>query len=348
MKKLKNKDTVAIISLSSGLLGESFCLEQKLLAEKRLKELNLNFVYTPNALKGIDYLEKNPQKRAEDLIWAFENKNIKAIICALGGFDTYKTLEFILNNKKNIKTLQKNKKIFVGYSDTTVNHLMLNKLKIKSFYGIALLTCIAEWDKEILDYTKSSINWLFNINKPKEYIISEYWYKERKTFGFENKNIPREKYKEEHGYELLQGKAKFSGILLGGCLESIFSLLEKQNNNEIDKKYWILDNKTFKNKVLLLETSEEKLEPEIIKNQLEYLKKYNIFSNVKAVIIGKPQDEKYYLEYKNLFKTFFSDPYFKNIPVLYNINIGHAYPKMILKLNSKIKVDFLKSKIKSY
>ncbi len=75
-QKLKLGDTVAIISLSSGMLGEEFCRHNRKIGEARLKEMGLNFVYTPNALKGIEYLDKFPEKRAEDLKYAFRNPEI--------------------------------------------------------------------------------------------------------------------------------------------------------------------------------------------------------------------------------------------------------------------------------
>lgn len=43
----------------------------------------------PNALKGIKYLQENPQARARDLKDAFLDDSIAGIICSIGGDDTY-------------------------------------------------------------------------------------------------------------------------------------------------------------------------------------------------------------------------------------------------------------------
>jgi len=52
-------DTVAIVSLSSGLLGESVFIHKYDIAKQRLeKNYGLHVVAMPNALKGIDYLYK--------------------------------------------------------------------------------------------------------------------------------------------------------------------------------------------------------------------------------------------------------------------------------------------------
>ena len=71
MKKLKKGDKVAIVSLSSGILGEPFIKHELDLGIKRLEELGLIPVFMDNSLKGLDYIRENPKSRAEDLKKAF-------------------------------------------------------------------------------------------------------------------------------------------------------------------------------------------------------------------------------------------------------------------------------------
>ena len=66
-KCLQKGDKVAIVSLSRGLLGEPFIAHELELGVKRIKELGLVPVIMPNALKGMEYLEKHPEDRASDL-----------------------------------------------------------------------------------------------------------------------------------------------------------------------------------------------------------------------------------------------------------------------------------------
>jgi Uncharacterized proteins, homologs of microcin C7 resistance protein MccF len=123
--KLKKGDKVAIISLSMGLLGEPSMDFQKRLIERRLNDFGLEVVYTPHALHGIEFLKNTPEKRAEDLKWAFADATIKGIICAIGGDDTYKTIPYLLNDKTFINNVRNHPKIFIGYSDSTINQLLL-------------------------------------------------------------------------------------------------------------------------------------------------------------------------------------------------------------------------------
>ena len=63
-----------------------------------------------------------------------------------------------MEDEEFIRAVKNNPKIFMGYSDTTNNHLMLNKLGLSTFYGPCFLTDIAELDKEMLPYTKNYLN----------------------------------------------------------------------------------------------------------------------------------------------------------------------------------------------
>ncbi|TPE57989.1 LD-carboxypeptidase [[Mycoplasma] falconis] len=341
--KINKNDLIAIISLSDGMLGEDFAKHEVELANKRIKEFNLNFIYTLNALKGRDFICKNPDKRAQDLIWAFNNQDVKAIISAIGGFDTFKTLPFILDNPNYIKLIKDNLKPFIGYSDTTINHLMFNHLGLPSYYGICVATDLAELDKEMLPYTKQSFLNLFE-EKEWAYTSSDIWYNEREDFSINSLNKPRESFKEQDGFIEINVKEDFEGILIGGCVESINELIVgeefKQEVININKKYHLFDDKTdFTNRVLLLETSEARITPEKLEEMLNNLATTGVFNKINGILFGKPQNNTYIYEYKAILEKL-AKKY--DLPIVYNINIGHAYPKMLLKLNANVK--YLKDK----
>jgi len=76
--RLKRGDTVAIVSLSSGLGGEEAFLHRYQRGKQRLEEVfGLNVVTMPHALKGIKLLYDNPALRAKDLMEAFKNPRYK-------------------------------------------------------------------------------------------------------------------------------------------------------------------------------------------------------------------------------------------------------------------------------
>ena len=86
----------------SGISGNPDVLWKYNIGKMRLEAMGLHVVSTPNSQKGEEFLQHNPQARAEDLLWAFENPSIKAIIANIGGNDSEKVLPYL-----NAKTYKK-------------------------------------------------------------------------------------------------------------------------------------------------------------------------------------------------------------------------------------------------
>ena len=74
-------------------------------------------------------------------------------------------------------------KIFLGFSDTTMNHFMLNKVGIKTFYGQAFLRMYCELSKEMLPYTKNYFEELILTGRIQKIYPSDVWYKGREDFS---------------------------------------------------------------------------------------------------------------------------------------------------------------------
>jgi muramoyltetrapeptide carboxypeptidase LdcA involved in peptidoglycan recycling len=95
--------------------------------------------------------------------------------------------------------------------------------------------------------------------------------------------------------------------------------------------------------ILLLESSEEKPTPEKYRRALSYLKEAGIFEAVSGVLVGKPMDEAYAEEYRQLLVTVIDRP---ELPVLFNINVGHALPRCIIPFGVNAVVDAEKQSIR--
>ena len=202
--KLKKGDKVAIVSLSSGLAGEEMFRHRYELGKKRLEQLGFNVVTMKNALKGIEYLYNHPEKRAEDFMEAILDKDIKGIICNIGGDDTIRLLPYI-----DFKVIANNPKVFMGYSDTTINHFMMQKAGVVSYYGPAVMTDFAE-NNNMHTYTLKYINEVLLENR-EDIVIksSDKWTSEYLDWAIEeNDNISRKMNEEKYGYEVVQGKRK--------------------------------------------------------------------------------------------------------------------------------------------
>ncbi len=334
-------DKVAIVSLSRGLLGMPFCKHELDLGIKRLKEYGLEPVMMDNTLKDMDYLAIHPEARASDLKEAFSDKSIKGIICAIGGNDTYRLIPYLMDDEKFKESVKNNPKIFIGFSDSTINHLVLNKLGLRTFYGPCFMADIAELDKQMLPYTKKYFDKLFLNEECFEIKSSDIWYSDREQYSSDQLGVPRKSHQEIHGYEVLNGKGKITGKLYGGCIESLYNtMVNKRHNDEVNiiEKYKILPPlKEWQDKILFLETSEEKPTPKEIEKMLLEFKNRGILDSVKGIIIGKPIDEKYYEEYKEIYKKVFLN---LKTPVLYNVNFGHSVPRCLLPYGAEATVNY--------
>lgn len=333
-ERLRKGDKVAIVSLSNGMLGEKEYLHKYELGKKRLEEkFGLKVIEMPNCLKGEKYLYEHPEKRAEDLMTAFQDKSIKAIICAIGGDDTIRLLPYI-----NYEIIRNNPKIFTGFSDTTANHFMLYKAGIVSYYGPALIPDFAEYT-DMYEYTENAIRELwFEERENFEIKKCNYWTNEhgKEWWNGTKMNSQKTRLKDEKGYEIVQGKGKVQGQLLGGCLDAFLIY----NGTEVWPSL-----KEWKNKILFFETSENMPEPYLVEYYLRNLGAQGIFDVVKGIIVGKPRAEKYYEEYKEVYRKILKEFNREDMPVLYNANFGHSCPIGIIPYGIECELDVENKKI---
>ena len=66
------------------------------------------------------------------------------------------------------------------------------------------------------------------------------------------------------------------------------------------------------------------------------LKKTGVFDVVSGVLCGKPMDELYFEEYKKIIVEVIDNP---ALPIVANINIGHATPRCIIPFGVNAIVD---------
>lgn len=113
----------------------------------------------------------------------------------------------------------------------------------------------------------------------------------------------------------------------------------------IGTKIWPSIN-DWENKILFLETSEDEVPPDYIEYYLRNLIAQGIIDKINGIIIGKPQNEKYYEEYKEVYKNVIGGEANRpELPILYNVNIGHTAPMCIFPFGQKIRVDLNKKEI---
>lgn len=327
-ERLRKGDKVAIVSLSRGFLGESWAIHKLYIAKDRLeKNFGLEVVVMPNALKGIKYLDEHPEARAEDLMDAFKDKSIKAIFNAIGGEDTIRLLPYI-----DFEVIKNNPKIFTGFSDTTVNHFMMNKAGLVSYYGASIMNNWSEYVK-INDYTLDAIKNVIFDPKPKYEIkpsTVESFAKDIVMWGEQNVNTSRQFYPNTLGYKVLNG-GKAEGELLGGCIYSFIDILGTKLWPSLEE---------WKNKILMIETSDSGNIVQVTKWVLHNLEAQGVLGVIKGIIIGKHPYEEEVEDYLNIIKkVVLEEGKHTDLPILYNVNFGHAEPIGLIPMGIKVALD---------
>lgn len=175
-------DTIATVSPCNGWAGDQDHAWKYNRGKQCLESLyKLNAQPAPNSMRGSEFLSKNPQARAEDIMWAFENKDIKAVIANVGGNDSIKLLPYI-----DTATIKNNPKIFIGMSDVMNINILCLKAGLSTFYGPNLFS---ETDS-----------------------YSQNWF--RKTLF--DTSVIETIYPRDTGHELVQGQGIVRGKLIGG------------------------------------------------------------------------------------------------------------------------------------
>lgn len=143
---------------------------------------------------------------------------------------------------------------------------------------------------------------------------------------------------DNKGYELLQGNGVVKGTLIGGCVDVLPMIVGTE----------IWPNKTqWKNSILFLETSEEYPSPKSLKYLLRGMTAQGLFDEIGGIIFGKPKDEKYYSEYKDvLVRVVGKEAGRYDLPILYNMNFGHTAPVCTLPYGIMAEINCIEKSFK--
>jgi len=92
----------------------------------------------PNVRKRLGFLAGDDQSRASDLMGMFADPEVKAIICARGGYGSARLLGIL-----DYHLIKKHPKIFVGFSDITTLHCAIQThSQLVTFHGPTLNTAV--------------------------------------------------------------------------------------------------------------------------------------------------------------------------------------------------------------
>ena len=126
-KTLKKGDTVGLVAPASPIPKE-----QIIKCKEIVESLGYKVVIGKSADKSfLGYLSGDDELRAADINEMFERKDVDGIFCLRGGYGSCRIVD-----KLDLEIIRSNPKVFVGYSDITILHLVFNQMcNMVTFHG---------------------------------------------------------------------------------------------------------------------------------------------------------------------------------------------------------------------
>ena len=307
--KLKQDDEIRIVSPSRSL---SIIPENVIkIAIERLEKMGLKVTFSKNSKETDEFDSSSIKSRIEDLHDAFKDKNVKAVITTIGGFNSNQLLKYI-----DYKIIKNNPKIFCGYSDiTALNNTFFKMSDLVTYSGPHLSSFgMLKGIDYTIEYFKKC---LFSED---EFFIeaSEEWSDDR----WYTKQDER-KFVKNNGY-LLINEGDAEGTTVGANL-CTFNLLQGTEFMP-----------SLKNAVLFLE-DDHTSNPVTFDRDLQSLIHQPDFDKVKGIVIGRFQNESEMTNEK-LVKIIKTKKELENIPAVANVDFGHTTPQITFPIGGSIKL----------
>ena len=122
---LQEGDQIGIISTA-----RKISKEELVFAKNTLENWGLKVVFGNNLFQEYNQFAGTDMQRSSDLQQMIDNPDIKAIICARGGYGTVRILDLV-----DFSEFQAKPKWIAGYSDVTALHSTLQNLNITSLHS---------------------------------------------------------------------------------------------------------------------------------------------------------------------------------------------------------------------
>jgi len=298
--KLKQGDEIRIIApaRSLSLLSE----ENKNLAKEKLESIGLKVTFSKNCQESDMFMSSSIQSRIDDIHEAFADKNVKAILTVIGGFNSNQLLQYL-----DYELIKNNPKILCGYSDiTALTNAITAKTDLITYSGIHFSNFAMKKESEYnLEYFEKCLmsEDEFEIKTSPTW-SDDAWYKDQ-----ENRNLIK-----NEGFVIIH-KGEVAGKILGANLCTFNLLQGTEFMPDISDSILFLEDDDM---------SGNNFDVEFDRNLQSLIQQPN-FDKVKGLIIGRFQKNsrmtieklKYIIETKKELQS---------MPIIANADFGHTNP----------------------
>ena len=322
-EKLKIGDEIRVIAPS-----RSMCILSNDViecAKKRLENIGFRVTFGKNVQKSIgeDYNCASINDRVEDLHEAYRDKNVKAILTVIGGFNVNQILDYIDYN-----IIMENPKIICGFSDiTALTNAIYAKTGVVTYSGphfssfgmIKGLEYTQEYFKKMFMQSENIV-----IESSNEW-SNDLWFNNQENRVF----IPNK------GMKIIN-KGEAEGKIIGGNLCTLNLLQGTQYMPELQDSILFIEDDGLADKTFNKEFD----------RNLQSLLHSAKGKNIRAIVVGRAENNCQMNEEKweNIFKN---KKEIKDIPIIINADFGHTTPiftfpiggNAILKADTNIKIE---------
>ena len=321
--KLNSGDEVRIIapSRTMGIIGKD-CLE---IAAKRFEELGLKVTFGKYVMEtDSDYMCATIEHRIEDLNEAFRDKNVKAILTIIGGFNSNQLLDYI-----DYEAIKENPKIFCGFSDiTALSNAIHAKTGLVTYSGPHYSTFgMLKGFEYTLEYFKK----IFFEENEFEIVSSPEWSDDPWYIDQENR------YFEKNNGMFIINEGKAEGNIVGGNLCTLNLLQGTEYMPNIENKILFIEDDEQAGPIFLMEFD----------RNLQSLMHLPEFKSVKGIVCGRAQKGSVMTNEKWI-KIFKNKPELKHIPIIAGADFGHTNPMFTIPVGGYARLEAKGNNVKLF
>jgi muramoyltetrapeptide carboxypeptidase LdcA involved in peptidoglycan recycling len=327
-------DQVAVVAPASNA-PESARFVYELGLERMREVFDLEPVEYPTATADPEWLADNPEARAEDIMDAFRDPDISAVIANIGGADQITILPYL-----NGDVLRENPTRFYGWSDNTNLALFLWNQGIVSYYGGSTLLEYA-MDGEMFDYTTEYLDRALFDESIGEWREADQFTDEAGDWEDPESIETARDIEESNGRIWSGGEDSVSGRIWGG-------------NHDVLVMHFLADRylpdpDTLDGAVLAFETSEYIPEPEVVSTHLRALGERGLLERFDGALIGRasarshvednpPEWRENYRERQRDAIAGVLETYNPDAPVVFDCEFGHTYPTCPIPIGGEVEI----------
>jgi muramoyltetrapeptide carboxypeptidase LdcA involved in peptidoglycan recycling len=328
-------DQVAVVAPASNA-PESARFVYELGLERMREVFEVEPIEYPTATADPEWLADNPKARAEDVMDAFRDPDVSAVIANVGGSDQIRVLPHLDGD-----VLREFPTRFYGYSDNTNLALFLWNQGIVSYYGGSTLLEYA-MDGEMFDYTKEYLGRALFEGSIGEWRAAEVFTDEPGDWDDPESIETTQEIEDSNGHVWRGGEGRVSGRIWGGCYEILVE-------HFLAERY-LPDDAALDGAVLALETSELIPDPEVVGANLRALGERDLLERFDGVLIGRaatrshledspPEQRANYRERQREAIAEVCETYNPEAPLVFDGEFGHTYPTCPIPIGGEVEIE---------